>query len=322
MELVNAMNALSLETDIISDIWKDLDSFKTTDACDETHNLCICGDAKIVGHDGLFVCTGCGLVEIAHIDDSPEWVNGVGEDGKATDASRCGMAADTELFSEQWGTSTMIGGGKSYAAKRMTKLHFHMSMNHKDRSLYHAYASMERIMDEKLHLPGNVIHNAKVAYRKFQNDKLTRGAVRNGVKANCVFNACKEHRIARTTKEIADAFDIPTKDLSRTAHMFRDTVETKKSDILRPADVLSRLVQKFDLTTDASTEIINDGMEICDKLKKCTALMGKNPTSIASSIIYILLDEMATKQEICDTCEVSMPTLNKVCQIVKKNLAK
>ena len=73
------------------------------------------------------------------IDESAEWTTG-GEDSSGPDPARCGMPSDTELFSEQWGAGLVINSrGASYEVKRMAKISFHSSMNHKDRSLFHAY---------------------------------------------------------------------------------------------------------------------------------------------------------------------------------------
>jgi transcription initiation factor TFIIB len=61
-------------------------------------------------------------------------------------------------------------------------------MNHKDRSLFHAYKDI----DEACHtLTRSILKDAKMMYRKFNDGKLTRGAVRLGIKANCVLYACR-----------------------------------------------------------------------------------------------------------------------------------
>ena len=103
-----------------------------------------------------------------------EWYQ---EDGRVKDASRCGNPnPNPELFSDAWGKGTVIStkNTSNYENKRMAKINFHQSMNHTDRSLFHAY----RDIDEACHtLPENVLKDAKMMYRKFNVEKLTRGAV-------------------------------------------------------------------------------------------------------------------------------------------------
>ena len=65
-----------------------------------------CGGAKVVTPEGMPTCTDCGLVDMQMIDESKEWNNNFGEDGRsafAQDPTRCGtLTADTELFSPAW----------------------------------------------------------------------------------------------------------------------------------------------------------------------------------------------------------------------------
>ena len=96
------------------------------------------------------------------------------------------------------------------------------------RSLFHAYKDIETAARDGLHLSSIVIRDAKVMYKKFNGEKLTRGAVRLGIKANCVFMACQLAKVPRTTKEIAQAFGITPNDISRTSVLFREVILGEK----------------------------------------------------------------------------------------------
>ena len=130
---------------------------------------------KIFSPEGLPTCSECGLIEDRYVDDTAEWTSGMNDDGKVNDPSRCGNPnANPELFSQNWGKGTIIStqhGSLRTRIKRMAKINFHMSMNHKDRSLFHAYKDI----DEACHtLPDVVLKDAKMMYRKFNEEKLTR----------------------------------------------------------------------------------------------------------------------------------------------------
>ena len=288
--------------------------------------FCECSGVKVLGTDNLPVCTKCGLVESSVIDESPEWTSGVSEDGVSKDPSRCGnLASDTELFSSSWGTGTVISTHNvpSYAMRRMAMINFHSSMNHRDRSLFHAYKDIERPAKDVLNLTDSIVRDAKVLYRKFNCEKLTRGAIRSGIKANCVMYACKLSNVPRTTKEIADAFDIPTRDISRTAQIFKETIlgnttATPKPNITRSSDVVHRLLNSFNLGSDRQIRI--KCIRMCKKLDNCTMLMSKTPSSIASVVVLLSLGSLTTKQDVCEKCGISMPTLSKIEAIVKAYL--
>lgn len=309
-----------------ADVWADFEaSIPRPTTKNSFHNdefVCKCGGVKVFGYENLPTCTSCGIVDSMHIDDSPEWTSGVSEDGVSNDPSRCGnIITDQDLFSSAWGAGTVINTYKSssYAMKRMARINFHSAMNHKDRALFHAYQDIERA-SEHLNLPASVLKNAKVLYKKFNTDTLTRGAVRTGIKANCVLFACKIENIPRTTKEIADAFSIPTKDISRTTNMIKETLigKTNTSKITRPADVVIRLLNDFS-NVDGRTRM--RCVNVCKSLENCVPLMSKTPNSIASAVILYVLGENTTRSEVCTKCNISAPTLLKIENIVKQHIS-
>ena len=291
------------------------------------HYECPCGGPKVFGCDNLPVCTVCGLVDSSYLDDSPEWTSGVGEDGTVSDPSRCGMPKDLELFSEAWGSGTVISSGRnsSYHFKKIARINFHGSMNHKDRALFHAYKSIDDAAVSVLQLPESVVRDAKVMYRKFNGEVLTRGAVRTGIKANCVFYACKANNVPRTTKEVADAFGIPTKDVSRTSQTFKDTIFGKSErpeptvQLTRPEHVIHRMLNEFDLGDERRKWRVKC-VKFANLLDDCVPLMGKTPNSIAAVVIYKVMGDTMSKHDIIQKCGISMPTLNKIEHLVNKHL--
>lgn len=307
---------------MLAAIWSDIDHLlkqKDNEIKPVNKHFCTeCSGVKIISPEGLPTCSECGLVEDRFVDDTAEWTSGVTDDGRVNDPSRCGNPnANPELFSQNWGKGTIIATQRSstYENKRMAKINFHMSMNHKDRSLFHAY----RDIDEACHiLPETVLKDAKMMYRKFNDGKLTRGAVRLGIKANCVLYACRLAQHPRTTKEIADMFGIQPKDISRTTQIFKDTIMgiTEKNYVTKAHDVMQRLLNSFEITKEQRLKC----NRMCIATDDCVELMSKTPNSIASAIIYIVLSPNISKSHVCEKCSVSVPTLNKIENIVKKHL--
>jgi transcription initiation factor TFIIIB Brf1 subunit/transcription initiation factor TFIIB len=251
-----------------------------------------------------------------YIEEAPEWSCGLNDDGKATDPSRCALpSANHELFSDAWGKGTVIATkySSNYETKRMAKINFHNSMNHKDRSLFHAYKDIDEACGT---LPDTVLKDAKSMYKKFNEEKLTRGAVRAGIKANCVLYACRLAQVPRTTKEIADMFGIQSKDLSRTTQMFTETIKEEKNYVTKPFDVMQRLLNAFDVTKDQRLSCI----KMCTKLESCVELMSKSPNSVATAVIFLVLGSSVSKSVLCEKCSVSVPTLNKIVAIAKRHL--
>jgi len=214
-----------------------------------------------------------------------------------------------------------VARNASYELKRSARINMHASMNHRDRALFHAYAEMDRIGKDILKLQDNVMYDAKIKYRAFNSAVLTRGAVRNGIKANCIFQACREHNVARTTQEIADAFGIPQRDLSRTFEMYQEQVPETEVHVTTAADLIPRFFNDVKGVPECDRgrvrcRIINK----CKELEEKVELMGRTPKAIACAVLALILKEIAgasDRQALCAICDVSLPTLGKIEAIIK-----
>lgn len=269
---------------------------------------------RIQNEDGLYVCVTCGRTDWAYISDEPEW-NG-GGNGEGPDMTRVGAPVNTDLYSAEWGSGTIMSTrGASFANKRLARINFHTSMNHKDRSLHHAYDDLDRVGRTTLNLPESVMLQAKIMYKKFNEEKLTRGAIRTGIKANCIFRACRDANVARTTQEIASAFGIPPRDISRTADMFRETIP-ERAGITRPSDLIARLFNDVTcVPPDERGRARQKVIQACRVHEMNVKLMGKTPKGVASAVMFVTLGQLGfpvDKEEIRRICDVSMPTLNKL----------
>ena len=189
-------------------------------------------------------------------------------------------------------------------------------MNHRDRALFHAYEELDRIGKDVLKLQDNVMYSAKIKYKAFNEAVLTRGAVRNGVKANCIFQACREFGVARTTREIAEAFGIPSRDISRTFDMYQEQVPETVVHITTAADLVSRFFNEINGISDADRGRLK--MKIvskCKELEDRVELMGRTPKAIACAVMASILKDVPgapNRQTLCKICDISVPTLSKI----------
>jgi hypothetical protein len=295
----------------MEDIWAQVDLLLNKDhetPAPQSHNeyFCACGGLKQMFD--LPTCTSCGRVDSEYISDEPEWRGGMDDDGQVSDPSRCGAPTDSR-YSDMWsmGTIMSVKPGASYATKKLARIDFHTSMNHKDRSLFHNYAHIEKA---SRNLPKFVVQQAEEMYRKFSLEKLTRGAVRTGIKANCIMEACKRNNIARSVAEIADSFEIPTKDISRTAEMFRSVIKTENKSTMA-SDVAARMVPAFTMIEEGTRRRLRmQVIRMCKEIQESNEMMGKTPKSIAAGVIRYV-----TKLDVnivCELCGVSTPTIKKM----------
>jgi transcription initiation factor TFIIB len=304
-------------------VWGQFESLKTEEVYKSSGSfyVCLCGGLKDTHESDLPTCIECGRCDDQFISDEPEWRGGIDEDGGVSDPSRVGAPAD-ERYSEMWsmGTIMNVRSNASYALKKLARIDFHTSMNHKDRSLFHNYADIEKAAKD---LPKCVVREAEEMYRKFSTKKLTRGAVRTGIKANCLLQACKNNNVSRSIAEIATAFEIPTKDVSRTNDIFHEVFPVEVNKIVMASDVAARLMNTFDIPDEVKRRVRMKVIRSCEQIQESTELSGKTPKTIAATVIRVLVEEWVDLNKVCELCGVSAPTIKKIEVIVRgllKNL--
>ena len=279
---------------------------------------CKCGGRKHIAPGALPVCTSCGRVDSLYIDETPEWTNGISEDGKGTDNSRSGDAQiDADLFSGSWGMGTVIRAkwGDTYKMRRMARINFYQSMNSKDRRMYHSYSIIDKVANQKLELSDAVVRTAKVMYKKFADgDVLTRGNNRQGIMGNCIYYACRQEGCPRTIDEVADAYNIDRKFISKMESIFLDVVKPvdENEHAMTPiASIARRLLNSYDIDGKMRIQVTR----ICDKLNDCSKLMGKHPKTIAATVIMIKLN--LSRGQISTSTGVSCSSIGKLEKIVR-----
>jgi len=287
---------------------------------------CECGGTRSFNDDNMPVCLDCGRSDDVFISDEPEWRGGMDDNGAVSDPSRVGAPTNLDHFSEGWnmGSIMKVKSSGTWANKRLARINFHLSMNHKDRSLFHSYAEMDKIGRDVLGLPSSVMYQAKIKYKHFSEETLTRGAVRVGVKANCVFQACKEANLSRTTQEIATAFGIPVRDLARTTETFLEQNPDQQVIVTTPADLIPRFFNSIKSVPESERGRTKCRIvQKCKSLEECVALQGRTPKAVAATVMFMMLKEAwgVTKQELATICEVSVPTITKLEALVLKSLA-
>ena len=286
---------------------------------------CECGGPRCFNDDNMPVCMECGRVDAIFISEEPEWRGGMDDNGAVSDPSRVGAPTNLDHFSQGWNTGTImtVKHSGTYANKRLARINFHLSMNHKDRSLFHSYAEMDRIGKGVLELPDSIMYSAKIKYKHFSEETLTRGAVRVGVKANCIFQACKEAGLSRTTQEIAAAFNIPVRDMARTTETFLEQNPDQQVIVTTPADLIPRFFNSVKAVPESERGRTKCRMvDRCKALEECSHLQGRTPKAVAATVMYMMLGKTwgVTKQELAAICEVSVPTIMKLEALVLKHI--
>ena len=299
---------------------------KKTDDEEKDINKCrICKSYTLLSDfsNGIVVCTSCGSIsENQMIDESAEWNFGADEAASGgKDPARCGMPVNE--FFQKSGCSTVIGGNprKNYLMK---KLHAQMSMDYVERSRYHMFVKISKMCDS---LPNTILDTVKWYFVRMSEEKLSRGNVRKGLIACCIFYACKKHNVARSIKEVSVMCEIEPSVFNNSHKIFCEIMKKHISPELfeettQVDDLTSRFCGYLDFNRQERMFISKNVNKMNSIIDETQILIGKTPSAITASCIYYVIqekDKTINKKYISERLNVSIVTINKIYTTLKSN---
>ena len=279
---------------------------------------------------GMIKCKKCSGI-ISNITDNPEWRYYGPSDNKSQDPTRCGMPVNTLLPESSVGSSISFNSNTK-TMNQIRKFQQWNGMPYKERSLYKVFLEIQEIC-KKHNLPNIIINSAKSLYTIVSKTKISRGNNRKGIIAACVYFACKECDVGRSSKEIAEMFNVPatvmTKGVKKCQEIIFMNKKNKKrltkSSSIRPQDFIERFCNKLTIDDEITKEII----KICELSIQNNLITENTPPSIAAGCIFYFIKKYnegadtskitITKKDISEICKISEVTINKCTKKLELN---
>jgi transcription initiation factor TFIIIB Brf1 subunit/transcription initiation factor TFIIB len=277
----------------------------------------VCHSQNIVIREpcDIHVCLDCKSTLGAEIDFKPEWRT----DSTGIDMTRCSMPINDIL--PESSMVTCIGGrntGKlSHDLSRLLKWN---SVPHSERSMRSKIDDIEYIC--KQHgIPDAIIVYAQENYSKVINQlekehmKRRRANKDKGLKAAAVYISFTDDHKPKTYQEIADIFQIETKYVTSGVSLFNKLL--KKNYHTQCSD----FINEYSNSLNMKPEHIKRVKELVEKVKVLGISENNKITSVIAGCISYVSHEYdldIKPQDIHSRCNVSIPTINKVCEKLMK----
>ena len=287
--------------------------------CDNLNNYNI--------QENTIICNKCNNC-ITNILDSPEWRYYGSEDSKNRDPTRCGMALNILLPDSSVGTIVSNQFSKDKSMFQVKKYQQWTSMTYKERSLYKVFNQITDICN-KNNLPQIIINESKSLYKIISDIKISRGNNRTGIIAACIYFACKNCNVSRSTKEISELFNIKVSILTKGCKNFQNILnmsnyENKnriKVNTIIPENFIERFCNRLSLKNEDIINIKN----LEQKIYSLNIINDIRPDSFASGCILLYSNYNKlniTKKQISDISKISEVTINKCLKKIelKKDL--
>ena len=284
-----------------------VEEVKVKDCCKEKANFMV--------DNGVVQCKIC-LNSISNISENPEWRYYGMNDTKNCDPTRCGMPINSLLPESSVGSSVAYNSNNK-TMNQIRKYQQWNGMPYKERSLYKVFVDIQDTCKAG-GLPSKIINESKALYKIISSTKISRGSNRKGIIAACVYYACKECDVPRSSKEIADMFSIDVTIMTKGCKKCQEIINMDKANkgrlskgvTIRPQDFIKRFCNRLKIEEDVTEHI----MKICNLAIESNVISENTPPSIAAGCIFYYSKEYGlhiTKKQISDTCKISEVTINK-----------
>lgn len=277
-----------------------------------------CKTKTLVFYDGGTFCNKCGELQDIRYNTDQEYRYYGENDSKNSDPTRVGMPINNLLPKSSMGTMMANNvGWDVYMINRIRQYHSWNTMPYEERSLWKDYEIIT-CKSLKLNLSEMIIGEAKKYYKKIREESLNRGSNRRALEAACIYFACKNQNVPRSSKEIAKEFNINIKDMSKGVKKFNEIMhsvndvdmEKEIVDTITPINFINRYCSKLKLSNDIKN--LSEFVILKSLVKKIVE--ENTPSSIAAGCIYfvgIITNQKINKQDVSFTCNVSEVTIGK-----------
>jgi transcription initiation factor TFIIB len=302
-------NVEDVNEDNLIDIEDDEDGFD---------NLYSCSDCKtytLIYKDGQNVCTKCGLMQQKTLTQEAEY-RCYSENNKGSNPERVGMPTNTLYPQSSLGTLITHRSNDKKNIKRMIKYNEYGQMTYSERSLYKV-CSRIATKSNRYGIPNIIIERAKDFYNIIKEVNITRGDNRDGLIAACIYFACKDENVPRSSKEIATIFDIKLQDMTKGIKNFRENWRLAKKngekislESSSPIDYIDRYCSNLPIAEDMKhiAEFIAAKSIFYNLVDDNTA------PSIAAGSIFLacsVTNQNINKKQVADACKTSEVTISK-----------
>ena len=310
--------------DDIDKIWEDINLLlPSSDVNRVDNNLCNCSDCLISSEEGEYRCEGCGLVIKGRNFVEREWNNYTNDDGaQQKNTQRADLGICDNPYDKK---STVPGLFKNN--KLAMRLHYQQIFTHKQKVFWQTSGKLENYI-VSLNLPISTLDTSKHMWHIYmESGVLTRASVRSGIIGCCLYYSCIYNNVSINREKLIENIDGNNKGFLKGEKIFCEIIgksDTFKSVLQKRTDIKEddsfiKYIRLMDLpysyAHDCNTVYIN----IKDYLDIVT------PKSAIAGILYHVIKNLhnlkrPSKTKVSEIVGVCIPTVNKVLNIIKKNI--
>lgn len=305
-----------------TDIWDFFDNSEKTpykESSDHDMSIYKCSDCEsydLIYADGQYSCSECGLMQEKILSQEAEYRFYGNSDSRSVNPERVGMATNVLLPQSSMGSTIQKRRSDNLSIKRMVQYNSWNQMPYKERSLYKICSRIARI-SKQAGIPRIIIERAKELYSIVKKVNISRGDNRDGLIAACVWVACKDLEVPRSSKEIACIFEIKLQDMTRGIKFFRENwrlANEHNEEISMESSNPINFIERYCSPLRVNDEIKHIAEFISVKAMLQNLVDDNTAPSIAAGSIYLacyICNKNIRKDVVAKACKISTVTISK-----------
>ena len=153
-------------------------------------------------------------------------------------------------------------------------------------------------------------------FKILSETKISRGNNIQGIKAACIYIACKKLNVPRSSKEIADMFSIDVKIMTKGCKLFMENMHLSRTKTPYKVKASTPLdyIERFCSNLKISDELCTICKYVVSRTKNLEIIEDNTPASIAAGTIFLVCSVCnfkKTKKEVSKACKISEVTISK-----------
>lgn len=294
-----------------------------------------CCSAPFEQSEGNVLCRKCFTLLDRQIDYGAEWrFYGADDNGRGqSNPTRCCPPSNSLLSQNlgsvissaprrqqsQWqnrtASSAAAADALAAAGKSIQKFQSWSSMSYKDRVLCGIFDGLA-VNAAQHGLTTCLLEEAKTLYKRFSENRITRGENREAAIAASVYISCVNNGVTRSCKEVAQMFNVRPVALTKACRAFREVVRdtaavTGTSTTIAAEDFVGRFCSRLNIDA-VYVEEIRGVLRRADELSIACDSM---PPSIAAGAIALVVETRnlpITRDQIGEASVVAATTVHKL----------
>jgi len=276
---------------------------------------------------GEIACNSCGLVvEENVIDPGAEWTNRDNSQdrsrvGQPTTYTLADKGLNTTIDVKDLNTGSAARHGLNSQARRDWRRRRVIDERSKTRkSRERNLVKANQMIRDRSDLPKSLQEETARLYRKLSGEGFVTGRSIAGVTAACTYLVAREEDLPRQIPEIAEAYEIAEKELSRLIRQVSRKLNLHK--ITSPDKYFDKFISDLQLPPNIHTQVNH----LWSKIQPHEDIwQGKKPMGVAAALIYKSASDSGTSRtqaEVCSVANISEVTLRGLLKIFEGLLEK